>query len=244
MRLENLHRLTEGLQGFGLVASEEMVQAIGRHLEMVADWNQRVNLTAITDEESMVIKHALDSAMALLVCPVQAGMRVLDVGTGAGFPGVPLKLLVPGIDLVLLDSLQKRCRFLEAVRDEVIAPHGGGTTEVVWGRAEDLGQRQEYREAFDLVVARAVAELRVLAEYCLPFVRVGGRFLAMKGPGAQAEVEGAARALRLLGAEVQEVRNISLPGGHGERTLIRIGKISKTPKEYPRKAGTPDRKPL
>lgn len=244
MQPESLQRLSEGLQGFGLAVSEATVQAIGRHLEMVADWNQRINLTAITDEESMVVKHALDSATALMVCPVEAGMRVLDVGTGAGFPGIPLKLLEPGIDLVLLDSLQKRCRFLEVVRDEVIAPLGGGTTEVLWGRAEEQGRQQRYREQFDLVVARAVAELRVLAEYCLPFVRVGGRFLAMKGPGARAEVEGAARALRLLGAKVQEVRSISLPGEHGERTLICINKIAKTPAEYPRKAGTPERKPL
>lgn len=244
MRNESLQLLAQGLQGYGLNAEEASVQAMGRHLDMVADWNKRVNLTAITDEEGMVIKHALDSATALLACRLQAGMRVLDVGTGAGFPGVTLKLLVPGISLVLLDSLQKRCRFLEAVRDEVVSPRGGGTTEVVWGRAEELGQQKAYREQFDLVTARAVAELRVLAEYCLPFVRVGGQFLAMKGPGAQEEVEGSARALRLLGAQVKEVRAVSLPEGSGERTLILMEKIGKTPIEYPRKAGTPERKPL
>lgn len=244
MREESLQLLAEGLLSYGLAVPEETVRAMGQHLAMVADWNQRVNLTAITDEEGMVVKHALDSALALLVAPLRAGMRVLDVGTGAGFPGVPLKLMVPGIDLVLLDSLQKRCRFLEAVSEQVVAPLGGGTAEVVWGRAEEVGRQADYRECFDLVTARAVAELRVLAEYCLPFVRVGGQFLAMKGPGAQAEVEGAARAIRILGAEVKEVRSVSLPGGHGERTLILMGKTGDTPPQYPRKAGTPERKPL
>lgn len=245
MRPEVEAVLTDGLRAFGVEASDLSRSAVIRHLEMVADWNQRINLTAITDAESMVVKHALDSATALTACGIGPAMRVIDVGTGAGFPGVTMQLLVPGLDMILLDSLQKRCRFLEAVRDEVIAPLAGmGRTEVIWGRAEEVAHKKEFREQCDVAVARAVAELRVLAELCLPFVRVGGRFVAMKGPGAGAEVEGARNALQVLGGEVEEVKAVSLPGGAGERTLIIVAKSAQTPSLYPRKAGTPERKPL
>lgn len=245
MEAANRALLEQGLKSFGISAGDAALDGIGRHLAMVAEWNERVNLTAITDEREMVLKHAIDSAAALSVVPLQSGSRVLDVGTGAGFPGVVLKCLVPGSRLVLLESLAKRCKFLEAVGNEAIGPGGaGGGYEVVWGRAEEKGHDPGMREQYDVVLARAVAQLRVLSEYCLPFVAVGGSFVAMKGPGAAEELQEASRAIELLGGEVTEVRQVLLPEDAGTRTIVQIKKVRSTPKGYPRKAGTPSKKPL
>lgn len=246
MEQANRALLEEGLKAFGLEPGAASCDAIARHLAMVADWNERINLTAITQEREMVIKHALDSAAALKAVSVSAGMKVLDVGTGAGFPGVTWKCLVPGIHLTLLESLQKRCKFLEAVGVEVIEPLTGKKEgyRVLWSRAEDAGQSAEHRERYDLVTARAVADLRVLTEYCLPFVKVGGEFLALKGPGVAEEVEGARRAIELLGGKIESLAEIELPEGAGARSLVRIRKVKPTAKTYPRKAGTPAKSPL
>lgn len=246
MEQANRMLLEEGLTAFGLEPAAASCDAIARHLAMVADWNERINLTAITTEREMVIKHALDSAAGLKVVSLSAGMKVLDVGTGAGFPGVTWKCIVPGITLTLLESLQKRCKFLEAVGEEVIEPLTGKTDgyRVLWSRAEDAGQSAEHRERYDLVTARAVADLRVLTEYCLPFVKVGGDFLALKGPGVAGEVEGARRAIELLGGQLENVVEVELPEGAGARSLVRIRKVRPTPKTYPRKAGTPSKTPL
>lgn len=246
--MESMNRalLEAGLRSFGLEPEEQSVTAIGRHLAMVADWNERVNLTALTNERDMVLKHAIDSASAVRVISLSPGLRVLDVGTGAGFPGVTLKCLAPDIHLVLLESLQKRCRFLEAVKAEVMEEVLGTSSgyEVVWGRAEDQGHNPQYREKFDVVCARAVAELRVLAEYCLPFCRVGGEFLAMKGPAGVDEVAQAEKAIEVLGGVISEVKVLDLPEEAGRRTLVRIKKERHTPMGYPRKAGTPAKSPL
>lgn len=246
MEPANVALLRSGLTEFGIPASEESVQAIMKHLKLVAEWNEKVNLTAITEEREMVLKHALDSATVCLVEELSPGMRVLDVGTGAGFPGVVLKCLMPSLDLSMVESLAKRCRFLEVAGAEAVAPLLGQLTgyEVVWGRAEEVGHDPRYRERFDVVVARAVADLRVLSEYCLPFCRVGGSFLAMKGPDAHEEVSGARGAVDRLGGEIAEVRRVELPCDAGARTLIRIKKIRNTSPNYPRKAGTPAKKPL
>jgi 16S rRNA (guanine527-N7)-methyltransferase len=243
---ESMELLRRGLEAFGISAGEENLQAVARHLAMVAEWNERVNLTAITDEREMVLKHAVDSATALACVPLRPGQRVLDVGTGAGFPGVTLKCLVPEIELVLLESLAKRCKFLEAVGTEVMASLDGRPNgyQVVWGRAEEMGQKPGFRESFDLVTARAVAELRVLCEYCLPFCKVDGSFLALKGPGVESELSLAANAIAKLGGEVAEVREVELPEGVGKRTLVLIRKVRPTPKAYPRKPGTPAKNPL
>jgi 16S rRNA (guanine527-N7)-methyltransferase len=246
MEQANLALLEQGLQQFGMKASEAALTAIVRHLDMVAEWNRSVNLTAIKDERDMVLKHVVDSAAALALVDLKPGNRLIDVGTGAGFPGVTLKCLVPGIEVVLLESLGKRCKFLEAVGAEVLPLIGAPpeSYQVVWSRAEDAGANPQFREQFDVVVARAVAELRVLAEYCLPLCRVGGEFLAMKGPAAQAELESSARAILVLGGEVTEVREVHLPEDAGSRTLIRIKKVRSTARTYPRKAGVPAKTPL
>lgn len=246
MEQANRELLMAGLEEFGLSPSEAGVNALIRHLEMVVDWNERVNLTAIKEEREMVLKHVVDSASALSVVDLKDQTKLLDVGTGAGFPGVVLKCLHPEAKVVLLESLNKRCAFLKSVGDEVVQSLGGPADgyEVLWGRAEDLGRDSHYREQFDVVVARAVAELRVLAEYCLPFCRVGGHFLAMKGPAAEDEIKLSERALRILGGSISLVKTVTLPEGAGERTLILVRKERSTAPAYPRKAGTPSKNPL
>lgn len=234
--------LTEGLGMLGLQADEAAQGRILRHLELVSTWNEQVNLTAVTDPHEMIWKHAVDSATLLTAVQPAQGARLIDVGTGAGFPGVVAKALRPDLQLVLLESLQKRCRFLEAVGEELFASDQG--FRVFWSRAEDGGQDRAHREQYDLVTARAVADLRVLSEYCLPFAKVGGLFVALKGPTGDAEVEAATKAIQTLGGRVTDLKRLSLPGGAGERVLVTIKKEQSTPKAYPRKAGTPTKKPI
>lgn len=234
--------LTEGLESLGLEADEVAKGRILRHLEMVSTWNEQVNLTAVTDPQEMIWKHAVDSATLLSAIQPSEGASLIDVGTGAGFPGIVAKALRPDLQLVLLESLQKRCRFLEAVGEELFPSDHG--YRVVWSRAEDGGQDPSHRERYDLVTARAVADLRVLSEYCLPYAKVGGLFVALKGPTGDAEVEAAAKAIQTLGGRVVSLQRLSLPGGTGERVLVTIKKERQTPKGYPRKAGTPSKKPI
>lgn len=236
---ENRELLTAGLAGLGIPATPEQVEELGQFLASVVEWNQQFNLTRIVDERDAVLKHLLDSASCLQVVNPAADLSVIDVGSGAGFPGVVLQLLRPGYRVTLLESLQKKCKFLEHVRD-TLAPH----LNVLWSRAEDAGLEGARREQYDVAVARAVAPMRVLAELCLPFVRVGGTFVAMKGPTGREEAAAAAVALRTLGGRLQTVREVLLPEGAGERQLLVVEKVAATPKAYPRKAGTPERKPL
>jgi 16S rRNA (guanine527-N7)-methyltransferase len=246
MEQQNRELLVFGLAQYGVNATDAMVDALAKHLAMVAEWNERVNLTAIKDEREMVLKHVVDSVSALASVSVRPGLRLIDVGTGAGFPGVVLKCVEPGLKVSLLESLNKRCTFLKAVGEEIVAnlDQSRDGYEVLWGRAEDLGRDIQHRGTYDLVVARAVAELRVLTEYCLPFCRVGGVFLAMKGPAADEEIAAAENAIATLGGELEDAREVELPEGAGARTLIRIKKVRSTPAAYPRKAGTPSKNPL
>lgn len=231
--------LKAGLERWALPNDPATIEKILAHLALVREWNEKINLTGITDEVEMVIKHALDS-VALATAVELKGQRLLDVGTGAGFPGVTLKLLYPTLQVTLLESLQKRARFLS----EACLPLCGPGAEVVTGRAEELGAKPLHREAYDLVTARAVAELRVLAEYCLPFVKVGGLFVAMKGPSGLDEVAAAEQALATLGGRFVRAIERDLPAEAGRRHLLLIEKVKPTPKGYPRRPGTPSRKPL
>jgi 16S rRNA (guanine527-N7)-methyltransferase len=234
--------LVKGLREIGMEAEEGARSKVLRHLDLVSMWNEQVNLTAVTDPQEMIWKHAVDSATLFRAANPAHGGTLLDVGTGAGFPGVVAKALRPDLRVTLLETLQKRCRFLEAVGEEFFPGDPG--YRVLWSRAEDAGQDPAHREQYDLVTARAVAELRILLEYCLPFVKLGGQFVAMKGPGADQEIASASAALSILGGEIIAVERFSLPGGAGERTLITVKKVKPTPKPYPRKAGTPAKKPL
>lgn len=216
----------------------------GCYIRMLREWNQRVNLTAILDDEGIAVRHLLDSLTLIVHLDRMAAvttrpLRLIDVGSGAGFPGLPLKIARPLLDVVLLDSLNKRVRFLNAVIDAL----GLDGISACHGRAEETARLPGRREHFDVATARAVASLPVLCEYCLPFVRIGGAFLAMKGQPTE-ETADSNRAIRLLGGELSDMHTFNLPGTDMKRTILTIRKIAETPGMYPRKAGKPEREPI
>lgn len=211
---------------------ERLARLLGRE-------NEKVNVTAITDPEGMAVKHVVDSLLAFTVGDWPQGGRVCDVGTGGGVPGLILALVRPDLRLCLVDAVAKKLRVVERISAEL-----GLAVETVHARAEDMGRNGPYRESFDVVTARAVAALPVLTELCLPLVRVGGWFVAMKGSGVDEEIEAASAAVRLLGGSLSQVRRVTLPRGAGERTLIGIQKSDPTPAAYPRRAGIPAKSPI
>lgn len=232
--------LQEAFAAAGFPLSAVQAQQFEQYYTILLDWNQRMNLTAIEDAEDVVYKHFLDSVLTLQVTGPLAGKQLIDVGTGAGFPGVPLKIMTPTLELCLFDSLQKRIHFLEHLCGQLALKD----VRTLHGRAEEFGQNAAYRETFDLATARAVAKLPVLAELCLPFVRVGGQFVALKGPELEQELAESQRALETLGGRLGEIKNIQLAHGQYERNLVVVEKIRPTPKKYPRRAGTPQKAPL
>jgi 16S rRNA (guanine527-N7)-methyltransferase len=210
------------------------------YYRLLVEKNRVMNLTAITQEQEVYIKHFYDSLTITRAIDVGEITTLLDVGTGAGFPGIPLKIVFPHLKLTLLDSLQKRVHFLQEVGEAL----GWNDVTYVHGRAEDIAQFSDYREQYDLVASRAVAKINVLAEYCLPFVRVGGMFIAMKGSNVTEELSLAKQALFILGKSTHQVNSLVLPEQMGERNLIVIEKKESTPKKYPRKSGTIKKSPL
>lgn len=221
-----------------LTLTAEQAGKFQLYLETLLDWNTRMNLTAITEPEEVAVKHFIDSLLLLRYLEVPKGAKVADIGTGAGFPSVPLALARPDLHLTLADSLNKRVGFLTELCALL-----GVDAHCVHGRAEDLAHRPELRERHDVVTARAVARLRELSEYCLPFVKVGGCFAALKGPELTEELGEAKPAIRLLGGELRAVNEYSLPDG-GRRTLVLIEKISQTATKYPRSPGKIAKSPL
>lgn len=209
-----------------------------RYYGLLTEWNEKINLTAITAPQDVAVKHFADSLLARQMLNEWSGKSLIDIGTGAGFPGVPLKIAEPSLQLTLFDSLQKRLNFLDILCRELELKD----VQTVHGRAEDGGRAADLREKFDIATARAVAKLPVLLEYALPFVKVGGYFLALKGPELEEELAQANKALKALGGELVEVGNFAL--GDYTRNIALIKKVSPTPKAYPRKAGTPQKKPL
>jgi len=209
----------------------------------LVDWNERFNLTAITDWEGILVRHFLDSLSCLKALPrksLVAGARVIDVGTGAGFPGLPLKLVCPEMQLTLLEATGKKVTYLE----HVVRVLGLKGVKIVHGRAEELGHDPAHRERYDWALARAVAEMPVLAEYLLPLVRVGGAILAQKGEGAAAEVHAAEAAITTLGGRVRQLVPVELRGLAETRHLIVVDKVAATPENYPRRPGVPKKRPL
>lgn len=217
----------------------EQCDQFARYYVLLVDWNTRMNLTAITDPQAVAEKHFLDSLLLLEDVTFSAGERLIDVGTGAGFPGIPLAIACPGLQVTLLDSLRKRVTFLETVIAEL------GLTNVTahHDRAELFAKRSENRDAYDWATARAVARLPLLCEYCLPFVKVGGTFIACKGPDGSTELDEAAGALRTLQAEHQRICVHQLPGGD-VRDILFIAKTGATPKRFPRNPGAAAKSPL
>lgn len=218
--------------------SGEQLEQLEKYAAMLLEWNEKINLTAITDEEGIAAKHFLDCLAFLRRAKIKEGARVADVGTGAGFPGIVLKIARPDIELVLIDSLQKRLNFLDALCREL-----GIKATLVHARAEDAGHDGSLRESFDFVTARAVANLAVLSEYCLPLVKVGGVFAPMKTAEAESEIAGAERAIALLGGGLREVKRYEIPVAGGRSAII-IDKKAATPQKYPRQRVKISEKPL
>lgn len=211
-----------------------------RYAELLAAWNAHTNLTAIIEPQAVQVRHFLDSLTIARAVPMSPGLCIIDVGTGAGFPGLPLLIAFPGIHVTLLEATGKKVHFL----DDVIAQLGLKGAQTVHARAEEAGQMPQHRAAYDLVLARAVARLPALVEYLLPLAKVGGQAIAMKGSTAAEEVQDAARAIDLLGGRFNRIDTFTLPGVDEAHNLVIIDKVANTPRHYPRKPGTPSRQPL
>jgi 16S rRNA (guanine527-N7)-methyltransferase len=224
----------------GVTLSSEQAAAFARYQELLAAWNAHTNLTAITAPDDVLVRHFLDSLSLAHVLTFEPGQRLIDVGSGAGFPGLPLKIACPDLHVTLLEATGKKVNFLNHVIQEL----GLTQAEAVHGRAEDFGQISAQRARYDWVVARAVARLPALVEYLLPLARVGGQCIAMKGATAHEEARDAARAMDLLGGRLNRIETIQLPGLDDPHYLIIIDKVAHTPRGYPRQPGTPTRSPL
>ncbi|GAA4724450.1 16S rRNA (guanine(527)-N(7))-methyltransferase RsmG [Brevibacillus fulvus] len=224
----------------GIQLAAEQINQFDLYFRLLVEWNEKMNLTAITEEGQVYTKHFYDSITPAFYFPLHEVNTVVDIGGGAGFPSVPLKICFPHLQISVIDSLQKRIAFLQHVSNELDLQN----FNPIHGRAEDLGQDGKYREAYDLSIARAVARLNVLAEYCIPFVRPLGHFIAMKGADISVELNEAKKAIKTLGAKTTKVETFQLMEEAGERNIVIIGKTEQTPKAYPRKAGIPAKKPL
>lgn len=232
----------EELANYGFKLSSKQKEQFATYYNKLIEFNKKVNLTRITDKNEVYLKHFFDSITPLLeFSDLFKGEKSLcDVGAGAGFPSLPIKILCPDLSITIVDSLGKRLKFL----DELVSDLSLDKVTLVHSRAEDAGQNKNLREKFDLVTGRAVARMSVLSEYCLPLAKVDGYLVALKGPKAQDELAEAKNAIEVLGGSVKEVKELTLPDTDDERTLIIVKKVKATPKKYPRQAGTPNRKPL
>ena len=232
--------LRENLKKTGCEPSDLQCEQLNNFHRILCEWNEFMNLTGITEYNEVVIKHFVDSLAVNCVYSFKKTDRVVDIGTGAGFPGIPLKIMYPDTSFTLLDSLNKRIKFL----DEVIKINSLDGIETLHGRAEDYARDKNYREAFDVCVSRAVANLSTLSEYCLPYVKVGGVFISYKAGQLDEELKASERAIKLLGGEIKEVHKLTLPDTDIDRTFVVIKKTAATSKKYPRKAGLPSKEPL
>jgi len=236
---ELIKLLKDGASEFNINLEKEDIESFFKYKETLLKWNKNINLTAITDDRDIIIKHFIDSISVVPYIGKDL-KKVIDVGTGAGFPGIPLKIIKKDLNVTLLDSLEKRTKFL----NEVIEKLDLKNIEVIHSRAEDKGVSGDFREKFDLALARAVANLPVLLEYCLPFVKTGGTFIAMKGSDIQEELDNSKKALEILGGEIKDVIKFNLPSTDIKRNIIIIKKFRHTPTKYPRKSGKTSKAPL
>lgn len=232
--------LKEACENEGLTFDDTMYDNFIEYKTLIKEWNEKINLTTITEDEEIIKKHFIDSIKVFKFPYVREAKNIIDIGTGGGFPGIPMKIVKSDCSIVLLDSLNKRINFLNEVIDKLELDD----IRTIHGRAEDFAQKAEYREKFDLTVSRAVANLAVLLELCLPYVKVGGYFVALKGPSIEDEIKDAKVALRVLGGSIEEIIEVNIAGSDLKHNLLVIKKVKDTPKKYPRKAGTANKSPI
>ena len=234
----NTEKFRQGLSNLKLELTEKQIEQFLKYYEMLIERNKVMNLTAITEYDEVIEKHFLDSISLCQVYDLSKPVKILDMGTGAGFPGVPLKIAFPEIEITLADSLNKRIKFL----NEVVAELRLEKVTTIHARAEELARNKEHRASYDLVVSRAVANLSTLGEYCIPFVKMGGNFISYKSGEVEEEVNAADKAIKILGGQMRSVYKFNL--SDQKRSFVIIEKIKTTPKTYPRKTGTPSKEPL
>lgn len=235
-----MERLQSKAEQLGIRLSEQQLEQFQCYYERLIEKNKVMNLTAITEYEEVVDKHFVDSILLGSVKELSGKKRVIDVGTGAGFPGIPLKIVYPELEITLLDSLNKRVKFL----DEVIEELGLTGIQAVHSRAEDLAQDAAHRQQYDICVSRAVANLATLSEYCIPFVKQGGYFISYKSTQIEEELKQAKKAVQVLGGTLEQIETVQIPGTTIERQFVMIRKTGTTPKKFPRKAGTASKTPI
>ncbi|WP_346940508.1 16S rRNA (guanine(527)-N(7))-methyltransferase RsmG [uncultured Clostridium sp.] len=238
--MEYFDMLKEACENEGLVFDATMYNNFIQYKALIKEWNEKINLTAIIEDEEIIKKHFIDSIKVFEFPYVREAKKIIDIGTGGGFPGIPMKIVKPDSSIVLLDSLNKRINFLNEVIDKLELKD----IKTIHGRAEDFAQKTEYREEFDLAVSRAVANLTVLLELCLPYVKVGGYFIALKGPAIEDEIKDSKVALKVLGGAIEEILEVNIAGSDLKHNLLVIKKVKDTPKKYPRKAGTVNKSPI
>lgn len=231
-------KLKEKMNKININLEEKQLQNFRKYKELLLEWNEKINLTSITDEDEIILKHFVDSAIIKKF--VEENEKIADIGTGAGFPGIPLKIINESQEICLIDSLNKRIKFL----DEIIASLELKNISAIHSRAEEIGHNKAYRAQFDVVTSRAVAKLNVLLEYMMPLVKVGGRCVCLKGPNIKEELDEAKKCIEILGGELEEVEEITLPESDIKRTIVIVKCVKQTPNKYPRKPGTPTSSPL
>ena len=228
----------EEAQKINIELDKNQIEKFYKYMDLLIEWNEKINLTAITNRKDILVKHFIDSLTIQRY--LGDAVNIIDVGTGAGFPGIPIKIINPNLKVVLVDSLNKRINFLQ----EVIKKLNLDNIEVIHARAEDLGQNKKYRETFDIVTSRAVANMSVLSEYLLPLAKVNGKCICMKGSDIEEELENSRYAINLLGGKIEQVDKFELSNERIGRNIIIVKKLKNTPNSYPRKAGIPAKKPL
>lgn len=236
----NTETFYELLKEKGIILNDEQLDQFEKYFQTLVEWNQKMNLTAITEKNEVYLKHFYDSISAAFFYPFENVKDVCDVGAGAGFPSIPIKIVYPHLNVTIVDSLNKRIQFLHHLA-EILQLNG---VNFVHDRAETFGQRKEYREKFEVVTARAVARMSVLSELCLPLVRLDGHFIAMKAANVKEELEQGKKAITVLGGKIEKIHSFTLPIEESERNIVVISKVKETAKKYPRKPGVPNKTPI
>lgn len=236
----NSEILLAGSKELGIDLDEDKIEKFRIYKDLLKEWNNKINITAITEDKEIIIKHFLDSITPYILGLFKGEKRVIDIGTGGGFPGLPLKIINQDLDVTLMDSLNKRIRFLQEVLDSLELDK----IEAVHGRAEEVSRTKEYREVYDICISRAVASLDTLCEYCIPFVKPGGYFISMKGPDIDEELNQARNSIKILGGELVDKKIITIPESNIKHSLLVIKKTRETPTKYPRGGGKPKKNPL